>query len=100
MMRDDLNIETGTCAQCGQPNQRHWVYCDHCGARLPWAPPQQVKDLNDLSDEQLATLFALAHSGSTPAWVRFLKTWPGKVTLGLIASLLWELLNRLFFHFY
>lgn len=52
------NPDEGLCPQCGHLNSRQWKLCDKCGERLPWAPPDEPKKgLNDLSDEQLATLF-------------------------------------------
>lgn len=97
-MIDELNRQAGICPYCGAEVEATWALCDSCGKRMPWAPPQKTKSIDELSDEELAARFALnAHSG-TPAWVSFLKTWPGKFTVTVVASLLWEILNRLFFH--
>ena len=50
---------TGVCPQCGHENDRSWVLCDHCGARLPWAPPaSQRKKISELSTEELNAVFA------------------------------------------
>ena len=99
-MDDNYIGETGNCQQCGHLNRREWALCDACGARLPWAPAKQVKGLNDLSDDQLGALFSPKQEPVLPWRVGFIKSWQGKVVLGLVASLIWELLNRLFFHLY
>jgi predicted amidophosphoribosyltransferase len=97
---DDLNRAAGICPHCGHEVEPNWVLCDNCGQRLPWAPPKKIKSLNELTDEELAARFAPSRQSVTPWWVSFLKTWHGKAVVMLIASLFWEILNRLFFHFY
>lgn len=99
-MNDDLNRQAGICPYCGAKTEPSWALCDQCGKRLPWAPPKTTKSINDLSDEELAARFALNANSETPAWVKFLKTWPGKFTITVIGSLLWEIINRLFLHLY
>ena len=95
---DDLNRQAGVCPYCGHKVEPTWALCDNCGQRLPWAPPKRAKSLDELSDEELATMFAPSRQQTTPGWVTFLKTWPGKLTLMLVSTVIWEILNRLFFH--
>ncbi len=97
---DDLNREAGICPFCGAKVESHWALCDQCGKRLPWAPPKKTKSINELTDEELAARFAVNTHTGTPGWVTFLKTWPGKITVMIVSSLLWEICNRLFFHLY
>ena len=97
-MIDELNRQAGLCPYCGAKTEPQWALCDSCGKRLPWAPPKQTKSLNDLTDEELAARFAVNSHSGTPGWVSFLKTWPGKLTVSLVASVILEILNRLFFH--
>lgn len=97
---DDLNRQAGICPFCGAEVEPNWALCDECGKRLPWAPPKQQKNINDLTDEELTARFAVNTNRGTPGWVTFLKTWPGKITVMVVSSLLWEICNRLFFHLY
>jgi hypothetical protein len=97
---DDLNRAAGICPFCGAKVEPNWALCDSCGQRLPWAPPKKLKSLSELSDEELAARFAPSREPVTPAWATFLKTWPGKFTLMLVSSVIWEIINKLFLHLY
>ena len=63
----EVRSMTGLCPECGHENQRSWVLCDACGARLPWAPPPKArKKIADMSAEELNALFPPPRE--KPAW--------------------------------
>jgi hypothetical protein len=48
----------GLCSVCGHINERSWVMCDSCGARLPWAPPpKEAPKVSEMTDEQLRAFY-------------------------------------------
>jgi hypothetical protein len=93
---EKITLTTGLCPACGHENQRTWVLCDRCGARLPWAPPPQTrKKIADLSDDELKVLFAPPRQ--KPAWT-FLQDkrviWAIVTFLSIVLPLIPWLLRR------
>lgn len=88
------NSTVGDCPECGHTNERTWVMCDACGARLPWAPPEKAKlQMSEMTDEQLFARFVPPPQKREPLFLMSHRGRPVLAVLVALCILLWWILT-------